>query len=71
VLRLISNNPAWTKSYLVKLHLSINPQTPSDLSVKWVRYLNQTDVRRLAKSRNVPQVVVTSARRRLEELQKK
>jgi hypothetical protein len=71
VLRLISGNPAWTKSYLVKLNLSMNPKTPSDLSVKWVRYLNQTDVRRLSKSRNVPQVVVTSARRRLEELQKK
>lgn len=71
VLRTISSNAAWTKSYLVKLHLCLNPKTPSDLAVKWVKYLNQTDVRKLAKSKNVPQVVVTTARRRLEEMQKK
>jgi len=71
VLRLISNNSAWTKSYLVKLHLSMNPKTPSDLAVKWVKFLNQTDIRKLAKSRNIPQVVITTARRRLEDMQKK
>lgn len=67
VLRTIGGNQAWMKSYNAKVNLVFNPKTPSDVSLKWVRYLNNPEIRKLAKSRNVPQVLVTVARRKLEE----
>ncbi len=68
VLRAIGSNQSWTKSYMVKVHLVFNPKTPSDVALKWVRYLNAPDIKKLSKSRNVPQVIVTVARRKLEEM---
>jgi hypothetical protein len=67
VLRAIGSNQSWMKSYSAKVNLVFNPKTPSDVSLKWVRYLNDPEIRKLAKSRNVPQVLVTVARRKLEE----
>lgn len=68
VMRIIANNPAWSKSYHVKAHLVFNPKTPVDIALKWVKFLNSPDVRKLSKTKNVSQVIVTAARKRVEEM---
>lgn len=68
VLRGISDNKSWTKHYNVKLNLASNPKTPADLSLKWLKHLHAHDLKRMSQSRELPQVVSSSARRRLGEL---
>ena len=71
VLRVISERKRWMKSYTLKLGLVSNPKTPSDIALKWLRYLNKADLRRLARSKGVPQVIVINVRKRLADLEKK
>lgn len=63
VLRLISNSKEWMKPYSHKMYLVSNPKTPGDIAIRWVRHLNMTDLKRLAKSKNVPHLVTTAAQR--------
>ena len=67
ILRTIAEKDAWTQSYKVRLGLVTNPRTPIAISLKWLRYLQMGDVKKLARSKNVPQVIVTGARKRLDE----
>ena len=71
VLRFVSGQKGWTKSYAVKLNLVSNPKTPPDVSMKWLRHLRVNDLRRLAKSKEVPQLVATTAQKRVAEAMKK
>lgn len=70
ILRNISTNSKWTKEYKVKLNLVLNPKTPSDLALRWLRHLNSFDLKRVARSKNIPQVIATTARKLTSEKQK-
>ena len=63
LLRIISNNRDWTKKYQVKLAIVMNPKTPQSQAIKFVNYLQDKDLRTLMKSREVPNVISTQARR--------
>lgn len=65
VLRSISMNRAYMKNYTLKSNLVFNPKTPQDVSMKLIRHLNKNDLRRLAKSKGVPQVLTNIARKML------
>ena len=65
MLRIISNNREWTKNYQVKLALTMNPKTPTPQAVKFMNYLQDRDLRKLMKSRDVPNNVSAYARRLL------
>lgn len=67
VLRDLANNPQWMRNYNVKCAIVFNPKVPIDVSLKWVKHLNDGDLRRLAKSKNVPQVIATQSRKLLEK----
>ncbi len=69
VLRAIAGNPLWMKNYKTKVNLVINPKTPSDISLKWLRYLNTDDLKRIARSKNLPQLVAVTAKKKLSEEQ--
>ena len=71
VLREIGNNSQWMRSYSLKSALVFNPKTPQAVSIKWVKFLNTADLRKLSKSKNVPSVIATAARKRLEEAEEK
>ena len=71
ILRKIGDTEAWVKSYLVKLHLVLNCKTPNDVSLKWLRYLRQNDLKKIARSKNVPNLIAVSARKRLSEMEEK
>ena len=66
VLRSIAQRQSWMKTYRVKANLVLNPKCPPDLSLKWLRFLNLSDVKNIARSKNVPQVLQLSAKKRLE-----
>jgi hypothetical protein len=70
VLRSIATCEEWMKHYSVKLGILSNPKTPVDISIKWIKYLQSKDLRGLAKSRGVPQVIVSQCRKLLETRQK-
>jgi hypothetical protein len=67
VLRIIAKNRDWTKSYQVQVGLVSNPKAPLTYSLKFVNFLQQRDLRNLAKSRDVPRQVTAAARRLLSQ----
>ena len=69
VIRNIADNQTWTKNYAAKLNLVLNPKTPLEISLKFMRYLNVYDVRRIAKSKNLPQTLTVMARKRMDDTQ--
>jgi hypothetical protein len=71
VLRIISNNRDWTRSYGVKVALATNPKCPVPTAMKFVNYLQERDLRTIMKSKDVPSPVTIHARRLLEKKGKK
>jgi len=63
VLRVISSNRQWTRNYKVKLSLSTNPRTPQPTAMKFVNFLQDSDLRAIVKSKDVPTAISTHARR--------
>jgi len=63
LLRTIAERREWTKNYLVRTGLVSNPRTPIALAMRFLPTLDERDIRRLAKSKNVPEAVAGAARR--------
>ena len=63
VLRAISSNSEWMKNYATRVAIVSNPKTPIDASLKWIKYLQPADLRRLSKSKNIPQTIATQCRK--------
>jgi len=67
ILRLISMNRDWTKSYQIKLAIVTNPKTPTPQAIKFINYLQDKELRNLMKSKDVPTQISTQARRILQK----
>ena len=65
MLRKVSENRQWMKNYQVRLGLVNNPKTPLPLSLKLVNGLMLVDLKRLAKSKGVSNVLVATAQRKV------
>jgi hypothetical protein len=63
VLRVIYNNRDWTKAYPIKLALVKNPKTPMALSMRFLAGLRESDVKDLARDRNVPSGIQMHAKK--------
>ncbi len=63
VIRVVCRNKDITRNYQVKLALSTNPRTPQATAMKFANYLQDRDLRNLMKSKDVPTVISTHARR--------
>ena len=63
VLRVIAMNRQWTRGYQVKLALATNPKCSQATALKFVNYLHDQDLRAIMRSKDVPSVVSTQARR--------
>lgn len=66
VINYISNRREWVKLYSVKFNLVMNPKTPMSRSMALLGHLNQTDVQKVARSKNIPSALATAAKRRLQ-----
>ena len=71
VLRRIADTQTWMKAYSVKLHLVTNPKTPGDLSLKWLKFLSMADLKKIARSKGVPQLVSVMAKKKVAEAEQK
>ena len=70
VLRAIANNSHYMKNYAVKVAIVSNPRVPIDVSLKWVKFLVDKDLKKLASSKNIPQVLSTHCQKMLENKKK-
>lgn len=66
LLRQIARNKEWIKNYSVKLGVAQNPKTPVMVSIKLLDHLYEKDLAKLAKSKNIPSVLASAARKKLE-----
>jgi len=65
LIRIILLNREWIKIYDMKKALVYHPRTPLQQAVRFMGFLSERDIRDLAKSKNVTQVIVNNARRML------
>ncbi len=70
VLSELARSPKWKQSYQIKLNLVQNPRTPVHIAQKLMPYLRESDVKALAKSKNVSGPVATAAKQHLQRKQK-
>jgi hypothetical protein len=67
ILRLIARNREWTKNYQIRSALATNPKCPQAEAIKFLNYLQDRDLRSIMKSKDVPSVISTHARRILSK----
>jgi hypothetical protein len=67
VLRLIALNRDFTRNYQVKLNLVSNPRTPFTFSARLVPLLRESELKMLAKSKNVSSAISTAVRQQLSK----
>jgi len=67
VLRVVYTNKEWTKDYQVKLALVKNPKVPVAITMKFLNTLRESDVKDLAKNKNVSTGIQTLARRMMDK----
>jgi hypothetical protein len=65
ILRTIAQTRAWTKNYSVVLALVKNAKTPVALTLNLMQRLTDTDVKKLASDRNVPEALRLAARKKV------
>jgi len=63
ILREISKNRDWMKSYSVKLALANNPKTPVGIGLTLIAHLQKRDLKFLSKSKGVPEPIRVAARK--------
>jgi hypothetical protein len=67
VLRIIYNNREWTKNQKIKLALVKNPKIPLTVVLKFLNTLRDSELKDLARDRNVPSGVATHAKKMMEK----
>ncbi len=66
VLGHIARSREWTRSYTIKCNLIMNPRTPFAFVAKLIPHLRESDLKSIAKSKNVTGAVATAARQQLQ-----
>ena len=65
ILRIISTKRNWMKNYAIVSALARNPKTPLAVSMNLLSRLTEKDLRTLSTNRNVPEVLRTTARKKI------
>jgi hypothetical protein len=65
VLRLVAMNKDFTRNYQIKLNLVSNPRTPFTFAVRLVPMLRESELKMLAKSKNVTGAISSAVRNQL------
>ena len=71
VIRAIVRNKDWISEYHMKKALVFNPKTPIAISMGWIKLIRNNDLKILAKSKSLPQVVTSAAQKKLSDAAKK
>ncbi len=67
VMRVILSNRDWMKNYQVKVNLVNNPKTPVPEALRLLQHLRNSDLKQLARNRNVSNVIRTQAKNLLQK----
>ena len=67
VLMYIYNNRQLTKHYMIKVNLVNNPKVPVAVSMRFMSQLRGSELKALAKNKNVPNAVANAARNMIEK----
>jgi len=67
VLRVVYSNREWLKDYRVKVALTKNPKVPLPVAMKFLAQLRESEVKDLARNKNVPSGVQLMARKMLDK----
>lgn len=70
ILRYIGNKRDWLRNHEVKRGLVFNPKTPIGISLRFISHMRDSDLKDLARSRNVPAAIKSAARQRLDKKEK-
>ena len=62
VINYIASNKKWTRHYRLKLNLVMNPKCPTAEAMRFLNHLRLSDLRMVARSRDVPGPVAKAAR---------
>ena len=62
VISYIASNRKWTRHYAMKLNLIKNPKTPTSAALRFLSHLRLSDLRVVAKSRDVPAPIAKAAK---------
>lgn len=71
LIRIILLNKEWMKNYEIKKALVVHPKTPVPKALRFVGFLTLKDLKSLAKSRQVSNIVMSAGRKELEKRIKK
>jgi hypothetical protein len=71
LIRMINLNREWVKNAEIRKALVLNPRTPLPKALRYMASLTEKDIKELAKSKNVSQVIVNNARRMVMAKEKK
>lgn len=64
VVRYIARRRDWAKLYQVKYNLIVNPKTPLSAAMGFLAFLHRHDLRKVARSRNIPSALAQAAKRK-------
>ncbi|MHB8875965.1 MAG: hypothetical protein ACYC8T_19935 [Myxococcaceae bacterium] len=67
VLRVIYSDREWTKMYPVRIALVKNPKVPQALAIRFLSTLRESDVKGLARDKNVPNAVQMQAKKMMDK----
>ncbi len=67
VLRILAGRREWTRNYELKKALVLNPKTPVGIALRFLAHLRESDLKQLARSRNVPTPIRTAAAQRMQQ----
>lgn len=65
VLRILALNREFMRSYQIKLNLVTNPRTPFTFASRLVPHIRDADLKKLAKSKNVPGAIAQAVKQQL------
>ncbi len=66
VIRYIAGRRDWVKLYQVKINLVMNPKTPLARALTFLPFLKNNDVKKLARSKNIPAALAKAAKRKIQ-----
>lgn len=71
LIRIITQNREWMKNYAIRQALVVHPRVPMGQALRYMSTLVERDLKLLARSRDVSQVIVNNARRLLNARQQR
>jgi len=71
LIRIITLNKDWMKSYEMKKAIALHPRTPINKAMRLMSVFNEKDIKSIAKSKELPAAIVNNAKRMIMMKEKK